>query len=230
MTAIWCALAIAAIASAQEQSISPEQANKQLSVLITKSDQTKVMGDAAAAVKGYEEALARVKSEPALKDREEEVLQHLASGYIAAQRPVDAVRVSRRILEFHEEDCKPGGPWVERCADAQYGLGLAMMHAGEFAGAVTYLTLSAENFGKVPADGDLPFRMTKLKQRGDAESLLAAALFRAGQKEKSAAMFRQAIASLKTVANEEKLDPGTRGSARNSLTDAETSLKLLEGK
>ena len=230
MTAIWCALAVAAIASAQEQSISPEEANKRLSQLITKSDQTKVMGDAAAAVKGYEEALARVKSEPALKDREEEVLQHLASGYIAAQQPVDAVRVSRRILEFHEEDCKPGAPWVERCADAQYGLGLAMMHAGEFTGAVTYLTQSAENFGKVPANGDLPFRMTKLKQRGDAESLLAAALFRAGQKEKSTAMFRKAIASLKTVADEEKLDPGTRGSARASLTDAKTSLKLLEGK
>ena len=131
MTAFWCALAVAAIASAQEQSISPEDANARLSQLITKSDQTKVMGDAAAAVKGYEEALARVKSQPALKDREEEVLQHLASGYIAAQRPVDAVRVSRRLLEFHAEDCKPGAPGVERCADAQYGLGLAMMHASE---------------------------------------------------------------------------------------------------
>jgi tetratricopeptide (TPR) repeat protein len=230
MTAIWCALAATALALAQEQSISPEKANQQLSVLIGDSDRTKVMGDPAAAVKGYEEALARVKSEPALKDREEEVLQHLASGYIAAQRPVDAVRVNRRILEFHEEDCKPGAPGVERCADAQYGLGLSMMHAGEFAGAVTYLTQSAENFGKVQAEGDLPFRMTKLKQRGDAESLLAAALFRAGEKEKAIAKFRQAIASLKTVADEEKLDPGTRGSARTSLTDAETSLKLIEGK
>src|SRR5262245_36205521 len=124
MTAIWCALAMATIASAQDQSTAPQDANQQLSALITKSDQTKVMGDAAGAVKGYEEALARVKAEPTLKGREEEVLQHLASGYIAANRPVDAVRVSRRILAFHEEDCKPGAPGLERCADAQYGLGL----------------------------------------------------------------------------------------------------------
>src|SRR5260370_32086654 len=117
MTAIWCALAVAAIASAQEQSISPEEANKRLSQLITKSDQTKVMGDAAAAVKGYEEALARVKSEPALKDREQEVLQHLASRYIAAHQPVHAVRVRQRMLGFLEEDCRHRAPWVEHCPD-----------------------------------------------------------------------------------------------------------------
>jgi hypothetical protein len=72
--------------------------------------------------------------------------------------------------------------------------------------------------------------MTKLKQRGDTESLLAAALFRAGQKDKSIAMFRSAIASLKTVAGNDKIDPATRGSALKSQTDAEGSLKLLEGK
>jgi hypothetical protein len=79
-------------------------------------------------------------------------------------------------------------------------------------------------------DGDEPYRMTKIKQKGDAEALLAAALFRAGQKDKAVAMFRQAITLLKTVADNEKLDPGTRGSARASLTDAESSLKLLEAK
>ena len=102
------------------------------------------------------------------------------------------------------------------------------MHAGDFAGAVTQLTESAANFGKVNMQGDEAFRMTKLKQRGDAESMLAAALFRAGQREKSVAEFRRAIATLKTVADDEKLDPGTRGSARKSLQDAEGSLKLLE--
>jgi hypothetical protein len=60
--------------------------------------------------------------------------------------------------------------------------------------------------------------------------MLAAALFRAGQKEKSIAMFHTAIGPLKTVSENEKIDPGTRGSARRSQTDAEGSLKLLEGK
>jgi len=218
---------LAVAAGAQEQPQNPDQ---QLSMLLYKSDQTKVMGDIAAALKGYEQALERVKSDPALKNREEEVLQRLAGAYIAIQQPVDAIRVSRRILAFHEEDCKPGALSIERCADAQYGLGLALMHAGEFLGAVAQLSESAANFGKVSMVGDEPYRMTKMKQRGDAESLLAAALFRAGQKEKSTAMFRTAIATLKIVSGNEKLDPGTRGSALKSQTDAEGSLKLLEGK
>ena len=225
MRRIWCALLLAGAAAAQQQS--PDQ---QLSTLIMKSDQSKVMGDVAAALKGYQTALERVRSEPALKNREEEVLQHLASGYLAAKEPVEAVKVSRQILAFHQEDCKPGSPGVERCADAQYGLGLALMHAGEFAGAVAELSESADNFGKVSMVGDEFYRMTKTKQRGDAESLLAAALFRAGQKEKSIAMFHTAIETLKTVADNEKIDPGTRGSARRSQSDAEGSLKLLEAK
>jgi tetratricopeptide (TPR) repeat protein len=204
--------------------------NQQLSALLTRGDQTKVMGDLPGAIKIYEDALAQSKAEPELNKREEEVLQRLSAAYIAAQRPADAVKVSRRILGFHVEDCKPGAPGVERCADAQYGLGLAMMHASDFAGAVTELTASAANFGKVGMEGDEMFRMTKTKQCGDAEALLAAALFRAGQKEKSVAMFRKAIATLQIVADNTNLDPGTRGSAQKSLLDAQSSLKMLDPK
>jgi len=83
MTRIWSALLLATAAAAQDKT--PDE---QLSALITKSDQSKVMGDVEGALKGYEQALARVKSEPALKNREEEVLQHLSAGYIAAPRAV----------------------------------------------------------------------------------------------------------------------------------------------
>jgi hypothetical protein len=131
------------------------------------------------------------------------------------------------VLALHQKDCAPGSEWLERCADAQYGLGLALMHSGDFPGAVRELTLSVGNFGAVKMSGDEHFRMTKLKQRGDAESMLAAALFRAGDREKSLAMFRKAIVTLKEVANDGKLDPGTRGAAQKSLTDAESSLNLL---
>ena len=207
--------------------LTPDQ---RLSALITESDHAKVLGDHAAAVKGYEDALKRVYAEPTLKNREEEVLQHLAAGYIAAQRPKDAVRVSTTALGLHQEDCQPGAPGVERCADAQYGLGLAMMHAGNFADAVAQLNAAAANFGKVPLEGEEIYRMTKLKQRGDAEALAAAALFRAGQKPQAIAAFRKAIATLSLVANNQKIDPGTRGSAQTSLKDAQSSLALLEKK
>ena len=58
--------------------------------------------------------------------------------------------------------------------------------------------------------------------------MAAAALFRTGQKAQAIAAFRKAIATLSTVANNEKLDPGTRGSAGMSLKDAQSSLALLE--
>ena len=144
MTRIWLPLLLAAMAAALEQT--PGQ---QLDQVLMKSDQGKVMGDLAGAIKGYESALAQVKSEPSLKNREEEVLQRLVGAYIAAQRYPDAVRVSRRILMFHEADCKPDATWIERCADSQYGLGLAMMHAGDFAGATTELTASVASSSSV---------------------------------------------------------------------------------
>jgi tetratricopeptide (TPR) repeat protein len=223
---------ICALVAAAALSLSAQDAprNQQLSALLSRGDQLKITGDVPGAIKLYEEALTQLKADPDLANREEEVLQHLAAGYIAAQRPAEAVKVSRRILGFHAEDCKPGAPGVERCADAQYGLGLSMMHASDFAGAVTELTASAANFHKVGMEGDEMFRMTKTKQCGDAEALLAAALFRAGQKEKSVAMFRKAIATLKVVAENPKIDPGTRGSAQKSMLDAQTSLKMLEPK
>jgi hypothetical protein len=105
-----------------------------------------------------------------------------------------------------------------------------MMHAGDFAGAVKQLNASVANFAKIGLEGDEIFRMTKLKQRGDAEALAAAALFRAGQKPQAVAAFRKAVATLSTVANNPKIDPGTRGSAQTSLKDAQASLVLLEKK
>ena len=207
--------------------LSPDQ---QLNAQLMEGDHAKVLGDHAAAIKLYENALQRVRTEAPLKNREEEVLQRLSAAYIAAQRPKDAVRMSTLVLEFHKEDCKPGASGVERCADAQYGLGVALMHAGDFTRAVTQLNAAVANFAKIGLEGDEAYRMTKLKQRGDAESMAAAALFRSGQKPQAIAAFRKAIATLSTVANDSKLDPGTRGSARTSLKDAQTSLELLEKK
>src|SRR5690348_12664480 len=121
-------LVCAAAASAQDQppAAPPMSPDQQLSMLVSQSDQARIMGDVKKALQGYNQALERVRSEPALKYREEEVLQHLSQGYVAAKQPKEAVRVSTAILAMHKEDCKPGSPRVENCADAQYGLGMAM--------------------------------------------------------------------------------------------------------
>jgi len=87
--------------------------------------------------KGYEDALQRVQSDASLKKREQEVLQHLAAGYIAAQRPLDAVRVSTDGARFtiRKTASRTRREWSGarmRSTDSA----LAMMHAGDFAGAV----------------------------------------------------------------------------------------------
>ncbi|MBS1855895.1 MAG: tetratricopeptide repeat protein [Acidobacteria bacterium] len=225
-------LATAAAFGAQQAPSSPApqqpSADQTLTKLLMDSDQKKVMGDTAGAIKGYETALARVGSEPAIRNREEEVLQRLSAGYIASRRYQEAVTVSRRILALHQADCKPGAPFLERCADAQYGLGLALMYTEDFTQAAAELNRSVANFGGIGGPGDELTRMNRLKNLGSAESLLGAALFRAGDKEKAVATIRRAIANLKIVADDAKLDPATRGSARKSMQDAQASLNLLE--
>lgn len=203
-------------------------ADQQLSALLMASDRQRTTGDVAGAVKGYEMALARVKADPSIRIREEEVLGRLSSGYIALKRYPDAVATGRRILAIHQEDCKPDAPFLARCADAQYVLGVALMYSEDFAGAVTVLTGSVANLRASGGKGDETMRMNELKNLGNAESMLGAAQFRAGDKEKAIATIRRAVADLKTVADNPKIDAATRGSARTSMQDAEASLKLLE--
>src|ERR1700733_5958237 len=78
--------------------------DQRLSILLTEADHAKVLGKHAKAIAQYEEALEWVRKDPALIHRTEEVLQRLASAYIAAQRPADAVRVSRTVLGLHKQD------------------------------------------------------------------------------------------------------------------------------
>jgi tetratricopeptide (TPR) repeat protein len=184
----------------------------------------------AGAVSAAEEALKKVRGQPALKNREEEVLQRLGTAYQAAQRYPDAVRAFTGLLELRQEDCKPGPSFGERCADAEYGLGTALMYAGDFQAARGHLTVAVAGFSKMGTDGDEGYRMTKMKHKGDAESLLAAALFRSGDRVKAIEGFRRAIATLRVVESNEKADLAVRGAATNSIRDAEASLGMLEKK
>src|SRR5437868_5438652 len=76
-------LASACSLLAQYPATPMQTSDQRLSALLTESDHAKVLGDYAAAIKGYEAALRWVHTEAALKKREEEVLNHLAAGYIA---------------------------------------------------------------------------------------------------------------------------------------------------
>jgi tetratricopeptide (TPR) repeat protein len=202
-------------------------ADRKLNDVLITGDRNKLMGKNEESIQAYKSALEMVYNEPDLNRREEEVLQRFPPVYIAAKKPAEAVKVSARILGLHKKDCLPGAPGVEKCADAQYGLGLSLMHAGDFPRALEELAASASNFGKVPMEGDETERMTKIQHRGDAENLWAAALLSAGYKDKAIEAFRKAIASLSTVANNQNIDANIRTGAQNSLKDAQASLDLV---
>src|SRR3989442_6169290 len=72
----------------------------QVDVLLRQSDQARAGGDHALAAKGLEDALTKVRAQPLLARREDNVLMQLASVYLAGQRPAEAVRVYAALLEL----------------------------------------------------------------------------------------------------------------------------------
>jgi tetratricopeptide (TPR) repeat protein len=220
--------------AAQDQGAAPSQQallEAQLDSMLRQSDQALASGDNALAAKGLEDALLKVRSQPLLAKREDNVRIRLASVYLAGQRPAEAVRVYAALLELRKPDCRPGTIAVESCADARYGLGTAQMYAGDFKGALDTLTACIANLVSLAAlDGPEVYKMIKVKQQADAQSLAAAAWFRTGQKDKAIAAFRKAIEQFGIVERNTKIQEDIRKGARDSARDAKASLDLLEKK
>jgi tetratricopeptide (TPR) repeat protein len=201
---------------------------KELDDIINKSTALGAAGDKAAAISGMESALQKVQKDPSLKGREQDVLNRLAKAYLDGKRTAESVRTYQVLLEAMKQECAPGSTGVDRCADAQYGLGTAQMYKGDFQGAANVLKLAIANYATVVKGGFVEeFRMTKLKLQGDAQALLAAALFRTGKKAEAIAAFELAIQQFGTVTRNASSPEALRGTAQASMRDAQTSLDLL---
>jgi tetratricopeptide (TPR) repeat protein len=212
---------------APKKGVSPSE--REIDDLITKSTQSGAAGDKFAAIATLETALQKVQKDPSLKGRESDVLNRLGHAYLDAQRPAEAVRTFQVMLDAMKAECVPNSAAADRCAGAQYGMGTALMYKGDFQAAVPVLRRAIANFAQVVKGGYTEdYRMNMLKQQGDAQSLLAAALFRSGNKAEGIAAFERAVQEFSTVVK----NPGTpeplRVSAQTSLKDAQTSLDLLK--
>ena len=220
--------------AAQDQTPAPSKQTlleTQLDTMLRQADRAHTSGDNALAAKGLEDALLKVRSQPLLAKREDNVLMRLASAYLDSQRPAEAVRAYAALLELRKPGCRPGTITVESCAEARYGLGSAQMYSGDFQGALDNLTAAITNFASLAAGGGPEeYRMIKLKQQADAQSLAAAAWFRTGQKDKAIAAFRKAIEQFSIVERNAKIQEDIRKGARDSAKDAKASLDLLEKK
>ena len=200
----------------------------ELDDLLAKATQATAAGDKLSALRFLESALQRVQKVSAPKERETDVLGRLGKAYLEVQRPADALRTYRILLEEMKADCGLAA-MADRCADAQYGMASAQMYAGDFKSAVPILRRAVANYALVVKGGYAEdYRMNKLKQQADAQSLLAAALFRTGNKADGIAAFERAIQQFSEVLKNASTPANLRASAESSLKDAQTSLDLLK--
>src|SRR5215471_10856946 len=222
-------LTLVAFASLSAQN-GPPPKSREIDDLLTKAGQSGAAGDKTAAVGILEIALQKIQKDADLKSRETDVLNRLGRAYLDAQRPADAVRTYRVMLDGMKSECSAESiSSAERCAEAQYNMGTAQMYNGQFAAAVVTLNHAVANFALcIKTSGSPEYRASRLKQQADAENLMAAGLFRSGKKDEGIAAFEHAIQDFATVMKDPAAPPGLRDSAAASMKDAQTSLDLLK--
>jgi len=203
----------------------------QLDRLLAQAEKDRSQDDFASALIGFRKALATVRSEPLLREQEDRVLSKVSRAYLEVKQPEEAVRSYAALLELRKDDCRPDAKEIERCAEAQCDLGLAQMYRGDFSAAVSILREAVTTYGTAASGDHLEeYRMIKLKQRAEAQTLLATALFRTGRRSDALGILDSAIKQLDTVQRNENIQDSIRASARSGLRQAEQVLGALKDK
>lgn len=200
---------------------------KAVQALIQKGASEDRTGDYNAAVRTFQDALQKLRVLPEMKGDEDSVLVRLGRAYIGARRLDDALRTFSSLLVPRAEDCRPDVAAVEYCADAQYYTGYVHMQQGSFDKAIPFLKNSIASYARAASGSEfIEYKMIKLKQQAETETLLAAALLRTGQKQSAIDSLNNSIAELSKVEANEQIQNAIRASARKSLQDARKALDL----
>jgi tetratricopeptide (TPR) repeat protein len=202
----------------------------QLNNIISQGDQLLRSGNATDAVKQYQYALALVQKQPLLAERERWVQGKLARGYIGANRPTDAIPIYSKLLDEKKEECGAKSAEVSNCADAEYELGAAKMHAADFSGALGLLRDADSKYAwaeKISSDSH-EFAMIQLKNQGQVKLLISVALFRTGNAADAVTAVETAMSQLTRVRSDETITVGIRDDAAKSIHEAQTILSSLK--
>ena len=201
----------------------------QLNEIIAKGNQALRSGDAASGVKQYESALDLVHKQPLLAERQNYVLEKLANGYVQGNRAKDAVPIYLFLVTERKRDCESESAAVSNCADAQYKLGMAKIHAGDFQGAIDSLRDAKGNYAKAEKLSDShEFVMIEVKEQAQTDLWIAVALFQLGKTAEATPFVEAAIPQLTRVQSDESINVGIRDDAGRSLRDAQTFLTRLK--
>jgi len=214
--------------------LSKEQLAKedQLNAFISAGNAALKSGNFKEAIQQYQTALDFVEKQPLLKDKKDDVLRWLARGYIRADRPTDAIPIFYQLL-VDNKYCQPQSSSVSLCADAQFDLGMAKLHAHDFEGALLNLREAEVDYAKAEQQSDQSsvshdFRMIQVKAQGQTNLWIAAALFQLADKKQAISAVKTSITQLNRVQSDQELDLGIKSDAARSLQEAQAFLQRLQ--
>jgi len=200
-----------------------------LNEIVSQGNQALRSGNAADAIKQYEIAFDLVQKQPLLAERKNYVLDKLANGYVQGNRAKDAIPIYSQLLAARNRDCESQSAAVSNCADAQYSLGMAKLHAGDFDGALVSLQDAETNYAKAEKLSDShEFVVIQVKEQAQTNLWIAVTLFQLGKTEEATTIVEAAIPQLTRVQSDASLLVGIRDDAARSLQDAQAFLKRLK--
>lgn len=200
-----------------------------LNGLVSQGDQALKNGNAADAIRQYEDALKMVQNQPLLAEQRDRVLDKLATGYVVDNRAKDAIPIRSELLDGRKKDCQSESTAASDCAAAQFKLGTARMAAGDFAGALTSLQQAEASYAKAEKfSNGHEFSMIEVKDQAETKILSAVALFRLGRTTDAIAATETAISQLTRVQADESILSGIRDDAAKTLQQAQTLLSQFK--
>lgn len=115
------------------------------------------------------------------------------------------------------------------CADVQFSLGMAKLHAADFEGALATLGDAETNYVKAEKVSDShEFSAIQVKEQAQTNLWIAVALFQLGKTEEATTTLEAAIPQLTRVRSDASILVGIRDDAARSLQDAQAFLKRLK--
>ena len=181
------------------------------------------------AIKQYESALVLVRKQPLLAERENYVLNRLAHGYVQGNRAKDAIPIYSQLLFTRRTDCESQSAAISNCADVQFNLGMAKLHAADFEGALVTLRDAETSYIKAEKMSESHELIAiQVKEQAQTNLWVAVALFQLGKTEETKTSVEGAISQLIQVESDACILAGIRDDAARSLQDAQGFLQRLK--
>jgi hypothetical protein len=148
---------------------------------------------------------------------------------VQGNRAKDAIPIYSQLLAARRMDCESQSAPISNCADVQFNLGMAKLHAADFEGALVTLRDAETNYLKAEKMSEShEFSAIHVKEQAQTNLWVAVALFQLGKTEEAKTAVEAGISQLIRVQFDASILVGIRDDAARSLQDAQGFLKRLK--